>query len=263
MKASYINVSDLVVLSGIRARGRWADFMSDGRLRHGLLYVFEGEATFSLQNGNTRTALAGQLIYIPKALKYKTQYTADSTTFVVINFELLDESSNPFVVSDDITVLRNNDNTHTIANIMARLELCGAVQNLAGYYRRQELFYRLLSVVYSDCDFLADNLSCSQIMPGVLLLKQTYLENLPVEVFAKKSNISVGAFRQLFHKQYNMSPVQYRNHLRISRAQQLLQHGDCSVAEVAYECGFENVGYFCRYYKKITGQTPHQSKLHI
>ena len=100
-------------------------------------------------------------------------------------------------------------------------------------------------------------------MPGVLLLKQTYLENLPVEVFAKKSNISVGAFRQLFHKQYNMSPVQYRNHLRISRAQQLLQHGDCSVAEVAYECGFENVGYFCRYYKKITGQTPHQSKLHI
>lgn len=100
----------------------------------------------------------------------------------------------------------------------------------------------------------------SQIAQGATLLKQTYLENLPIETFAKQSNISVSAFRQLFNKQYGMSPIKYRNMLRINRAKQLLENDNCTVAEVAYASGFENIGYFCRYYKKVTGKTPKQTK---
>ena len=32
-----------------------------------------------------------------------------------------------------------------------------------------------------------------------------------------------------------------------------------AVAEAAYACGFENIGYFCRYYKKITGEMPSET----
>ena len=97
-------------------------------------------------------------------------------------------------------------------------------------------------------------------MKGVLLLKQTYIEDLPIEFFAKQSNISTSLFRQLFKKQYNMSPLQYRNRLRINRAKQLLECNHCTVAEVAYATGFENVAYFCRLYKRITGVTPTETK---
>ena len=39
-----------------------------------------------------------------------------------------------------------------------------------------------------------------------------------------------------------------------------MKENDCTTAEAAYACGFENVGYFCRAYKKEIGQTPSQPK---
>jgi len=145
-------------------------------------------------------------------------------------------------------------------DVMAKLELCGAAQNTAGMLRRKELFYRLLSFVYGNGDLETENTAYAPIVKGVLLLKQTYLENLPIETFAEQSNVSISLFRRLFHQQYGMSPLQYRNLLRINRAKQLLEYDYSTVAEVAYACGFENVGYFCRYYKRITGETPTQTR---
>ena len=94
------------------------------------------------------------------------------------------------------------------------------------------------------------------ILPGALMLQQTYLENFPISKYAEACNISLTSFRSLFTQKYGMSPLQYRNHLRISRAVAMLQEGSCTVAEAAYASGFDNIGYFCRYYKKITGETP-------
>ena len=66
--------------------------------------------------------------------------------------------------------------------------------------------------------------------------------------------------RQLFGKHFGTSPLKYRNMLRIRRAKQLLEDGNCTVTEAAYDSGFENIGYFCECYKKITGETPKQTK---
>jgi transcriptional regulator GlxA family with amidase domain len=48
--------------------------------------------------------------------------------------------------------------------------------------------------------------------------------------------------------------------LRIERARELLSDGSLTVAEVAYASGFENIGYFCRYYRRITGEAPGDTK---
>ncbi len=254
-----ILIQNIVVISGIRLCGRTIDMLKNGRRSHGLLYIWNGEATFYLDGGKTIKAINGQLLYLPKAAKYKMQYTADSTTFAVINFGLAKESIDIFQAKE-ITVLTNNDPQHTIANIMAKLEVCGASQSFSGQFRKKELFYRLLAFIHGNDPYI-ENHHYPRIATGVMLLKQTYLENLPIEVFAKQSNISVSSFRQLFSKQYGMSPLQYRNRLRIQRARQMLEYDSCTVAEVAYANGFENIGYFCRCYKKITGETPRETKL--
>lgn len=254
-----LSVRDVVVISGIRPAGR-SVVKDGGRSRHGLLYLWNGEAAFTLKNNKTVTVTGGQLAYLPKGLEYKMQYTAKSTTFVLLNFGLAEQGDVFLAAADTVTLLVKQDDAHTVANIMAKLELCGAAQNTAGMLRRKELFYRLLSFVYGRCDLDSENTSYAPIVKGVLLLKQTYLENLPIETFAEQSNVSISLFRRLFHQQYGMSPLQYRNLLRINRAKQLLEYDYSTVAEVAYACGFENVGYFCRYYKRITGETPTQTR---
>ena len=255
-----IYISDATVLSGIRPAGRSANRLS-GRTENGLLYIWRGEAVFSEHAGNDLTAQSGDLIYIPKGCCYKMQYTAPNTTFVLVDLGMFDEHHKDLLLSKTITVLAKDDASHRIAGIMAELELCSAVQTLSAIFRRKELVYKLLGTVYEIGTMPSMKpQKYPQILAGVLLLEQSYLENLPVTRFAEESNISISLFRSLFGKQYGMSPIQYRNRLRIDRAKVILSEGSCTVSEAAYACGFDNIGYFCRYYKKITGETPMETK---
>lgn len=255
-----IYISDATVLSGIRPAGRSTNRLS-GRTDNGLLYIWRGEALFSEHLGNSLTAQSGDLVYIPKGCRYKMQYTAPDTTFVLINLEMFDRCHEDLLLSKTITILAKDNSSHRIAGIMAELERCGAVQSLPALFHRKELIYKLLGTVYEIGSIpTIKPQKYQQIFAGVLLLEQSYLENLPVARFAEASGISISLFRSLFSKQYGMSPIQYRNRLRIDRAAVILAEGSCTVSEAAYACGFENIGYFCRYYKKITGETPLETK---
>jgi AraC-like DNA-binding protein len=59
--------------------------------------------------------------------------------------------------------------------------------------------------------------------------------------------------------------VQLLNEIRISHACRLLAEEDLPVAEICYTCGFNNVSYFIRQFKGITGLTPlsYKKKLEV
>ena len=241
-----------MTISRVRPAGRTVNNLSAGRKSNGLVYIWSGEALFTDSSDETVSISGGGLLYIPKGCRYKMQYT-----------ELFDKNGSDVLLSPNISVLAKDDATGQLSGIIAKLEHCGAPANLSALFRRKELVYKLLSRVYESSPMLSPQQQrYPQIFAGVRLLEETYLENLPVSKFAQASNISLSLFRQLFGKQYGMSPIAYRNRLRIDRAVAILSEGSCTVAETAYACGFENIGYFCRYYKKITGKTPQQTKLH-
>ncbi|GGH24238.1 putative HTH-type transcriptional regulator YisR [Paenibacillus segetis] len=58
-------------------------------------------------------------------------------------------------------------------------------------------------------------------------------------------------------KQYSgMSPLQYRHHLQIERAKQLLVHSELPLIEIGEQCGFRDNNYFTRLFKRQTSFTP-------
>ena len=260
-KPGDICIRDIMTISGVRPVGRTISNLAFGRKTNGLVYIRSGEALFTDQENQTVSVSSGELLFIPKGCRYKMQYTAPSTTFVVINFEMIDQGGKDVLLEKTIASLAKDDGTNQLSGIMAKLERCGTAKDLSSSFRKKSLFYQLLSEVYTCRPLPSPQQRYPQILAGALLLEQTYLENLPVSKFAQASNISISLFRQLFGKQYGMSPIQYRNRLRIDRARMILSEGSCTVSEAAYACGFENIGYFCRYYKKITGETPQQTKL--
>lgn len=253
-------VNSVSVLSGIRPRGRETDRTGCGREKSGLVFIWSGGAAF-WENGRKKVeAEAGDLIFIPRGCRYKMQYTEEENTFVLVNFQSTDTNGGEKLLWEHIEILARDDRAGRIAQSMANLELCATHQSPGAVFRKKELLYRILSLICDSRYALDKRQINSRIFQGVLLLEESFLENLPVAEFAAASNMSLSLFRRLFHEQYGVSPVQYRNRLRLQRAREFLAEGSCTVSEAAYASGFENVGYFCKSYKKAMGETPQETR---
>jgi AraC-like DNA-binding protein len=48
----------------------------------------------------------------------------------------------------------------------------------------------------------------------------------------------------------------YLTWVRLDRAKYMLRHHDRTLGEVAQSCGFSDIGYFCRVFKRKTKLTP-------
>lgn len=83
-----------------------------------------------------------------------------------------------------------------------------------------------------------------------------FTENLSIEKLADMANISQSHFHRLFKENIGVSAKQYLNSIRINQAQMLLQSGEYTVSEIADMVGFNDIYYFSRLFKKITGVPP-------
>lgn len=78
----------------------------------------------------------------------------------------------------------------------------------------------------------------------------------PVTLLAQRVGLSESRFRTLFREATGCSVTRYQNQLRIRMARDLLASGQYSVGEVAEELEFNDVYYFSRLFKRITGIPP-------
>jgi len=91
---------------------------------------------------------------------------------------------------------------------------------------------------------------------AVSYLEKHYAEHISIDLLAKQSNLSPRQFSRLFSKIYQDSPGNYLLHFRIQKAKSLLYNYKLSIAEVAYQCGFNDSNYFSRQFHRIIGVTP-------
>lgn len=255
-----LNALGITVISGERARNRSVDHSSVGRQSNGILYLYSGEATFALDGGSACFS-EGDLVFLSKGAKYRMTYTAERTSFVVVNFELCDREGQRLSLLEGIVKPEMRQRREELERLMDAFRACADLQGISALLRKKELLYRALGMIFQSGNELAAHGNVgNRIAEGVRLLEQTYLESLPISTFAKASRVSVTHFRNLFQKQFSVSPVKYRIRLRIERARDLLSEGDFTVAEAAYASGFENLGYFSRCYRHIVGQSPAATK---
>jgi AraC-like DNA-binding protein len=80
--------------------------------------------------------------------------------------------------------------------------------------------------------------------------------NYSIDELSELAGLSPSRFRAVFKEVTGHSAVRYQNWLRINRAKDLLLSGDCTVTQAAREVGFEDVYYFSRLFKKMTGANP-------
>jgi AraC family transcriptional regulator of arabinose operon len=79
---------------------------------------------------------------------------------------------------------------------------------------------------------------------------------LTVRELARAMNLSEVRFRKLFRQATGMQPVRYVQRRRVEVACRMLMESDRPVKEVASICGFRDVRFFHRAFRRWTGVTP-------
>lgn len=83
-----------------------------------------------------------------------------------------------------------------------------------------------------------------------------YTENLSVTELAEMEHLSESRFRDIFREAFGAPPMEYIIGLRIAHACELLLTTDLNISETAAICGYTDMMYFCRLFRRKMGVSP-------
>jgi len=73
---------------------------------------------------------------------------------------------------------------------------------------------------------------------------------------ASIANLSKPAFCRYFKKRANKTFVRFLNEVRVGQACRMLVNENKSIADICYTSGYNNISYFIRQFRTVTGFTP-------
>lgn len=103
------------------------------------------------------------------------------------------------------------------------------------------------------------------ISPVYFHAKATNLIHFINNNYKKKLTLSMLAQRYQYHPSYlsilfknvtGFTLSEYLNNMRIKASQQLLEHSNMDIMEIALECGFNSLSHYGRVFKQIVGKSP-------
>ncbi|WP_143306518.1 helix-turn-helix domain-containing protein [Chitinophaga vietnamensis] len=103
----------------------------------------------------------------------------------------------------------------------------------------------------------------AKILNAISHIQLNLHRDLSVGVLAKRANLHTDYFSRLFLQHTGERPVKYIQEKRIERAQYLMVTTQMTFTEIATQTGFENVFYFSKIFKKITGISPGNYKKQV
>ena len=221
--------------------------------KHNLFTLLSGcRITYTDKDGRTVVANSGDVVYTPIGSEYKAQmsdFEDDTSHTVGINFLLYDEHGEEIAISRDIEIFRCDD---VKVPYMLFHQLLGNDPKLH-FTKNRIALMEIISVLSSD---VLKSSAGARVDLAVKYLADHIESNPSVAELARLSHVSEVCFRRQFKIHTGMTPIEYRTHLRISKARSYLEYGDISVQEISNMLGYSTVSHFIKEFKKYTGCSP-------
>lgn len=91
---------------------------------------------------------------------------------------------------------------------------------------------------------------------AIRYIEENYNSHISLSDLAKSAGMTPKYFCSFFYNLTRKTPIEYLNYYRIERACEQLILSDSQITDIAYDCGFNDVSYFTKTFKKFTGLTP-------
>ena len=130
--------------------------------------------------------------------------------------------------------------------------------------RREEREIQVLSgELYAPREEDHATLRLSQVRETIdAYIRDNYATELSMQDVARVMNYSDAYFCKLFKQCFKVNFSAYLNEFRIAKAKELLQNTRLNVREISLACGYSDANYFARVFKRITGVTPTEYRIH-
>lgn len=221
-----------------------------GRGYNMLILMEEGACRF--EYGETQLEIRpGTIVYLPQGGHESYQGMNENIRYIRICFRLRDETGEDIRCSDEPLLLHKMADETTAS-------LCRELPEafLSDSFRAYGLLYELLSHLSQRRSQKEMNHLKKRLLPAIDYLEKNYIRDVSAPELADMCHLSETHFRRLFKDYSGVSPVTYRNQLRIRLACRLLQSEQYSITEIADQLGFESIYYFSRVFKEIMGESP-------
>jgi AraC-like DNA-binding protein len=114
-------------------------------------------------------------------------------------------------------------------------------------------YYRSVNMSLVEGDELSGMEAIQHLIRKILLHPET---DYPLAVSAKNAGMSISKFCNNFRKFTGTSLTAYANEARLKKAVELIKSGDMQISRISFECGFGNLGYFHKVFKRRYATSP-------
>ena len=252
-------IDDTISIKLISVRYRYntaPEYFCESRSANGLILYIRGGHERTMSTGEDVSTRPFDLLLLPYRSSYRSRVAEPGTEYYQIDFDYF-ENGEKTAVFDAPHIISSRESERYIAAMRDIFDIY--VENRPGANLRciSRLTELLAEFVRNRAAAPTQIDGMERIVKSVDYIRNHYYENTPLAELAGLSGTCVSNLEKSFARLFGMSPVEYRNRLRIEHAKMLLS-GGFSIAETASRTGFADVYYFSRVFKKYAGCTPGQ-----
>lgn len=230
-----------------------------GRPDYLIMFVVRGKMEV-LVNEKMRTVYPGDMIYIaPHSPQRVVRFIQDKPEHYFVHFigyavpEILKDIG--LTKSGVYYVGKINEITDAFQKIMMAM----VAKENPTYIN--SLFLRLISYFAGINQDEEMSFAASRVSPAIMQLINDYWMSTNMSYYASLCNMSMANFSAMFKRATGVSPLKFRENIRLEKAKKLLCESFLTIKEVANATGYQDPYTFSKVFKKRTGMSPSEYRL--
>lgn len=156
--------------------------------------------------------------------------------------------------------LNSGKSYDALYSIFETIKLNNDIQKL----RVISAFYNFFAAVYEEKLYtlnignnsLTNDRNTVKLKAVLSFIRENYDKPITLEMLSETIQKSPKYLGYFFKTMTGKTPIEYLNEYRIQKAVRKLRITDMSVTEVAFSCGFSDLSYFIKTFKKLKGVSP-------
>ncbi len=240
-----------------------------------IIYFEKGTFQFTC-NSNKYTVEAPALAFIDSgvmhSLKLEEGQRESALVFDcrMLSYEWYDESQSSIIeplINNKINLppfIFPKDNVWSEAVMLYKKTLADYEKGGASANLRVKLHLAELLTLLYDNNYLisneekaeADSYQVENIQKAITYIKENYEKKIKISEVSDYVGMSEQYFCRYFKKNVGKTLTEYINEIRIDKATEMLGNTDEKVIDIAVQCGYDNISYFIKRFKRMKGISP-------